>query len=161
MKRSVIHIGIILLVGVMATPSFSVMADDIVIDSGSDETVISRLPDAGEQEDFVCSDSTTGQLGDCGDVPELILRYYRVFDSITFDATPHPVGVSFSVSCDDGDIAVFAGFSLGQSPDLRIISSFINDFDPKTAIASVIGTYEGSRLTVSATCADYAPLYVP
>lgn len=40
-------------------------AQDIVIDSGTDETVISRLPAAPPQEEPMCSDSADGTLGPC------------------------------------------------------------------------------------------------
>jgi hypothetical protein len=68
MKRAIRYLALLLIT--MATASFSVLADNIVIDSGTDETVVSRLPAAGIEEEFVCSDTATGQLGNCEEPPQ-------------------------------------------------------------------------------------------
>ncbi len=59
MKRAIRHIAFTVFLSTIATASFSVYADNIVIDSGTDETVVSRLPDAGQEDEFVCFDTAT------------------------------------------------------------------------------------------------------
>ncbi|MDX1408243.1 MAG: hypothetical protein R3330_08920, partial [Saprospiraceae bacterium] len=58
------------LITVLATTfAMQLAAQDIVIDSGTDETVISRLPNAPEQWIPSCFDSADGTLGPCRRVP--------------------------------------------------------------------------------------------
>ncbi len=70
MKHTLKRTAFAISLSTMVTASFSVFADPIVIDSGADETIVARLPAAGEEEEFVCSDTATGQLGSCREVPD-------------------------------------------------------------------------------------------
>lgn len=65
MKISARSIGWICIATAVSVSTGPAMAQDIVIDSGSDETVITRLTAAGVQEQPVCSDTTDGTLGTC------------------------------------------------------------------------------------------------
>lgn len=69
MKRAIRHTALALITTAMVFASISAFAAEIVIDSGESATIISSLPDAVAQEEFVCSDTFSGQLGSCPEVP--------------------------------------------------------------------------------------------
>ena len=50
MKHTLTRVAFAISLTTMAIASFSVLADPIVIDSGADATIVSRLPAAGEEE---------------------------------------------------------------------------------------------------------------
>ncbi len=84
----------------MASPFAA--AQDIVIDSGTAETVISRLPAAPAQEEPVCSDSADGTLGSCANLGAQ-LNFYETEE--IFLSVPQGSRVGFdTAACEPGDI---------------------------------------------------------
>ena len=86
----------------VALSSLPLSAQDIVIDSGTDETVISRLPAAPAQEDAVCSDSADGTLGPCASIGAG-LAFYET-ESVDVRVPQDEDSGAGIVSCEAGDI---------------------------------------------------------
>ncbi|MEM1082197.1 MAG: hypothetical protein AAGH65_11505, partial [Pseudomonadota bacterium] len=95
--------------------SSPILAQDLVIDSGAEETVISRLPAAPVQEAPVCSDTTDGTLGPCNSGTGG-LSFYET-ERASFVVPIDGFSGSAEVSCNPGDtmlgLAEFGLLNLG------------------------------------------------
>ena len=152
MKRAIRCTALALFFTTMATASISVFADDIVIASGNDDTIISRLPDAGGEDAFLCYDSSTGQLGNCLGHPQTILGFYTISHPEFFTASDS--GEIVTTACDEGDIAISAGFSHNSTPGLQVTSSLVSPFNPREVIVEVFAPSEGDSISLFGICAD-------
>ncbi len=138
----------------MALPS-SAFAQDIVIDSGTDETVISRLPNAGFEEEPVCSDSVDGTLGKCSGA---LLGFYKVRVQITVTADEAEFGAAREGNCDAGDFPISVGWFANQGN--RIEGMSLSENAGGAASVFVRNLSEGSAYGIGINCADFSPAHV-
>ena len=159
MKCTTVHIAIALFFTITITSSFSILADPIVIDSGSDETVISRLPNAGVEEEFVCSDTSTGTLGKCQDAPKMLLGFYKVVTQFPDDTNSSQRALA---QCDEGDYAVGGGVGpiFAGLPNFEIYETKPHRIDTRDWSAVVGPLAAGEDAAVFAICADFSPAHV-
>jgi hypothetical protein len=157
MKKITRQIAIAVISTTMATASFSVFAAEIVIDSGDSATIISSLPDSAAQEELVCSDTFNGRLGKCSGVARSILGFYRIQHIEEFEGTDFVT--SFTATCDDGDIAVSAGYAHGLNPGLKVTGVGVTGNDPAGVFVQLDSPPAGQRISLYGMCADYFPLH--
>ena len=157
MKRAIRRIALALFSATLVFASFSVFAAQIVIDSGDSATIISSLPDAAAQEEHVCSDTFNGILGKCSGPALGILGFYTISHPEFFTAPDS--GVVVTTACDDGDIAISAGFSHNSTPGLQVTSSLVSPFNPREVSVEVFAPTEGDSISLFGICADYFPAH--
>ena len=118
MNNATRHFAPVLSAMALALTSFPMLAQDIVIDSGSNETVISRLTAAPAQQQLVCSNAADGTLGPCAGAisePVLITIYKRDAsfdgDRVLFVNGTHEACVGTTIACQSnpGGYVVPAG----------------------------------------------------
>lgn len=153
MKKPTTYFSFRLLGAALALSIMPAWAQDIVIDSGTDETVISRLPNAGLEENFVCSDATDGTLGKCQNE---ILGFYS--SSAEFQTTEPSNEESANVTCDEGDRALVASYVIGASSDIVVKSIFASSAIPNNC-HSTYRTQAGSSFffRLQCLCLDFPP----
>lgn len=161
MKRTMKFVPTALIAGWLAIAVMPVLAQDIVIDSGSDETVISRIPSA-EVEDFpVCFDSVTGQLGVCPLEPGLtLLGVYPV--GADFTTTEPNSAESAEVECDAGDTAIAPGWAT-VAGDIRVtfVAAQSGANDNRLRAAYVTGSGSNFQFVLQGKCLDFPPAHQP
>ena len=156
MKRNFRLTALTLFLLALMTASSALVADDIVIDSGAGATIISSLPSAGEEENPVCSDAATGQLGNCSGA---LLGFYRISDTFDFDGSEEIA--NSGLLCDEGDLAVSGGYSHGLNPGLQVTATGVSGINDRRVFVDVYQPPGGSNITLHGICADYAPAHAP
>jgi hypothetical protein len=149
----------VLIAGWLTTAAIPILAQDIVIDSGSDETVISRLPNAGVEEEPVCSDTATGRLGNCAPVAGLsLLGVYAVGD--VFDTTTPNSSETVDVECDTGDTAIAPGYAI-TAGDIKVffIAALVDASDHRIRATYVTGSGSSFQFVLQGKCLDFPPAH--
>lgn len=130
-------------------------AQDIVIDSGTDETVISRIPNADLQETFVCADSTDGTLGQCQNA---ILGFYSASEE--FQTTEPSTDYDVNVFCDDGDKSINASYVIGSLSDIEVRSIFPSTANPENCHSAYrTGAGDSFFFRLQCLCMDFPPAH--
>ena len=157
MKTAIRRTALALFSATIATASFSVLAAEIVIDSGDSATIISSLPDSAAQEELVCSDTFSGQLGKCSGPAQSILGFYRKISKYP----ENPSNAVMHISCDDGDVATGGGVDINfiNHDSVVLLDSHPGNFGPEYWQADVTPIGENDNVWLIVVCADYFPLH--
>lgn len=159
MTKAISNTVLVLMAATWSLTVAPVSAQDIVIDSGSDETVISKLPNAGVQEEPVCSDTTTGTLGPCAPAGGLSLLGVYAIGNV-FDTTDPSSSETVDIECDAGDTAIAPGYAITQG-DIRVffIAALVDSADHRIRATYVTGSGSNFQFVLQGKCLDFPPAH--